>query len=131
MSLRLLGSKNLLRGWRLLQPDVLSHDAASCSLSRLSQCAGDKPELLYPEAAAELRALGHETTLGYVAEAAATVLHETGLLPHVNAGVMGAADLRTLRTVSASQGLMLESTSARLLERGQAHHDCPDKVRSG
>jgi len=90
--------------------------------------AGDKPELLYPEAAAELRALGHETTLGYVAEAAAAVLRETGLLPHVNAGVMGARDLAALRRASASQGLMLESTSARLLERGQAHHDCPDKV---
>ena len=60
------------------------------------------------------------------------MLRETGLLPHVNAGVMGGRGPQAaLRTVSASQGLMLESTSARLLERGQAHHDCPDKVRSG
>ena len=57
------------------------------------------------------------------------MLRETGLLPHVNAGVMGAEDIRLLRAASASQGLMLESTSARLLDRGQAHHDCPDKVR--
>jgi len=98
-------------------------------VSNQPRCAGDKPELLYPEAAAELRALGHETTLGYVAEAAAAVLAKTGLLPHVNAGVMGAPDLAALRRASASQGLMLESTSARLLQRGQAHHDCPDKVR--
>ena len=57
--------------------------------------AGDKPELLYPEAAAELRALGHGSTLEYVAAAAAAVLRDTGLLPHINAGIMGANNMLT------------------------------------
>jgi FO synthase len=88
---------------------------------------GDKPELRYPEAAAELAAMGHASTLDYVAAAAGAVLAATGLLPHVNAGVMGAPELRALRAVSVSQGLMLESTSQALLLPGGAHHGCPDK----
>ena len=56
--------------------------------------AGDKPELLYPEAARELRELGCDSTLEYVAQAAAAVLAETGLLPHINAGTMGLAEVR-------------------------------------
>jgi hypothetical protein len=89
---------------------------------------GDKPELLYPEALAELQAMGYNSTLQYVAAAAQAVLTHTGLLPHVNAGVMGRAELAQLREVSASQGLMLESVSERLLQPGGAHHACPDKV---
>ncbi len=66
-------------------------------------CAGDKPEAAHAAAAAELRALGHGCTLEYVAQAAGAVLAATGLLPHVNAGVMGEPDLLRLRRVSASQ----------------------------
>lgn len=51
-------------------------------------CTGDKPELLYPEAAAELSAMGYGSTLEYVAAAAEAVLQQTGLIPHINAGVM-------------------------------------------
>lgn len=54
---------------------------------------GDKPEELYPEAAAELASLGYSSTLDYVRAAAAAVLKETGLLPHINAGTMGVADM--------------------------------------
>lgn len=54
---------------------------------------GDKPELLYPEAAAELAAMGYSSTLEYVEAAAAAVLAETGLMPHVNAGVMSQQDI--------------------------------------
>lgn len=74
--------------------------------------------------------MGYASTLDYVAAAAGVVLRETGLLPHVNAGVMGRRELRALKAVSASQGLMLESTSPALLLPGGAHHDCPDKVAS-
>ena len=108
-----------------------------CSQSRHSVLSsppslpGDKPELLYPEAAAELAAMGYGSTLEYVAAAAGAVLAQTGLLPHINAGVMGRQELRALRGVSVSQGLMLESTSQALLLPGGAHHDCPDKVKSG
>ncbi len=56
------------------------------------------------------------------------VLEKTGLLPHINAGVMSREDVALLRGVSASQGLMLESISDKLLERGGAHYRCPDKL---
>lgn len=89
---------------------------------------GDKPELRYSLARKELAELGHETTLSYLVEMAEMVLRETGLLPHVNPGLLPDDDLEALRRVSISQGIMLESTSERLLARGQAHHGSPDKV---
>lgn len=88
---------------------------------------GDKPELRYRVARDELAELGFETTLQYLAHAARTVLDETGLLPHLNPGVMSAADLALLRATAPSMGLMLESASARLAEKGHAHHGSPDK----
>src|ERR671918_294484 len=72
---------------------------------------GDKPELRYRVARDELHALGCETTLEYLERAAAAVLDETGLLPHLNPGVMTAAELAALRPVSASMGIMLETTA--------------------
>ena len=141
--------------------------------------AGDKPELLYPEARQELRQMGYDSTLEYVARAAAAVMEHTGLLPHINAGVMGLSEVhgpflkwipftahrvrkvlcdltrllilwprgpgfshracgdpvlccggqvQALRQVSAGQGLMLETSSRRLMQEGMPHHDCPDKV---
>uniref|UniRef100_A0A383WB30 Radical SAM core domain-containing protein n=1 Tax=Tetradesmus obliquus TaxID=3088 RepID=A0A383WB30_TETOB len=88
---------------------------------------GDKPELLYPEAAAELAAMGYSSTLDYVAAAAAAVLAETGLMPHINAGVMGQQDIERLKAVSASQGLMLEGVAPALAAPGGPHWGCPDK----
>jgi FO synthase len=88
---------------------------------------GDKPELRYTAARDELAMLGHETTLSYLAEACRQVLSHTSLLPHVNAGVMTPEDLAMLREVSVSQGLMLESSSERLMRRGGPHHGSPDK----
>ena len=89
---------------------------------------GDKPELRYRAARAELSELGCETTLEYLARAADAVLTETGLLPHLNPGVMTHADVRALRAVSASMGLMLESISERLSSRGGPHFGSPDKA---
>jgi FO synthase len=89
---------------------------------------GDKPELRYRAARDELAALGCETTLEYLGRAAAAVLEETGLLPHLNPGVMTRDDIRALRPVSASMGLMLESTSERLSARGGPHFGSPDKA---
>jgi FO synthase len=89
---------------------------------------GDKPELRYRVAREELQALGCETTLEYLARAAEAVLVETGLLPHLNPGVMTRDDVRELRSVSASMGLMLETTSPRLSERGGPHFGSPDKL---
>jgi FO synthase len=87
---------------------------------------GDKPERRYRKAREELAALGHETTLSYLAATAGLVLR-TGLLPHINAGVMTAGELASLRSVSASQGLMLESSAERLCRKGGPHFGSPDK----
>jgi FO synthase len=88
---------------------------------------GDKPELRYEIARQELATLGHATTISYLAEMAEVVFKETGLLPHVNPGVLGRDDIVRLREVSVSQGLMLESASARLCEKGGPHYGSPDK----
>src|SRR6476619_3704067 len=88
---------------------------------------GDKPELRYRAARDELAALGCETTIEYLARAAEAVLTEAGLLPHLNPGVMTQDDVRELRRVSVSLGLMLETTSERLSARGGPHFGSPDK----
>ena len=89
---------------------------------------GDAPERRYAVAQEWLEARGFSRTIDYVRHCAELVLKETGLLPHINAGVLGEDDYRMLRPFAASAGLMLESTSERLLEKGGAHHGSPDKV---
>jgi FO synthase len=88
---------------------------------------GDKPELRYRAARDELARLGHDSTISYLAAMAALVLRETGLLPHLNPGVMSADDIARLRVVSVSQGLMLETSAERLSQRGGPHFGSPDK----
>jgi FO synthase len=88
---------------------------------------GDQPELRYRTAADELARLGHRTTLSYLAEAARAVHEQTGLFAHLNPGHLTPSDVAALRVVSLSQGLMLESASERLCERGGPHHGSPDK----
>src|SRR3954466_9824992 len=97
--------------------------AAGCTEALFT--LGDKPELRYRAAREELAALGCETTLEYLDRAARLVLEETGLLPHLNPGVMTRDDLRALREVGASMGLMLETTSERLSARGGPHYGSP------
>src|SRR5579864_5761211 len=91
---------------------------------------GDQPERVFPEAKEFLKALGFERTLEYLAAMCELVLERTGLLPHSNPGLMGAADLRRLRETNVSVGLMLESASPRLLRVGGPHWKAPDKVPS-
>ena len=88
---------------------------------------GDKPELRYGAAREALERLGHESTLSYLGEMAGLVFRETGLLPHLNPGVLTRTDIDRLRPVSVSQGIMLESASDRLLRRGGPHFGSPDK----
>ncbi|MBX3510149.1 MAG: 5-amino-6-(D-ribitylamino)uracil--L-tyrosine 4-hydroxyphenyl transferase CofH [Hyphomonadaceae bacterium] len=88
---------------------------------------GDKPEERWPQAADALRALGFSTTLEYVGHLARLVFERTGLLPHLNAGVMTEDEMRALRPAALSMGLMLESVSPRLCEKGGPHFGCPDK----
>lgn len=82
---------------------------------------GERPEDRYRVAREELAQLGYGSTIEYLAAMSDLVVRETGLLPHLNAGVMGAEDLARLRRVSVSQGLMLEGTAGVLLARGGAH----------
>jgi FO synthase len=89
---------------------------------------GDRPEARYRIARQWLESKGFESTLHYVREAAAGVRDRTGLLPHINAGCMTAAEMAMLRPGCASMGLMLESTSERLCARGGPHFGSPDKV---
>jgi FO synthase len=89
---------------------------------------GDKPELRYEVARRELRDIGCETTLEYLGRCARLVLEETGLLPHLNPGVMTRAELEALRPVSASMGIMLETTAERLGAKGGPHWASPDKI---
>lgn len=88
---------------------------------------GDKPEYRYHVAREALAEMGHSTTISYLVEAARVVYRETGLLPHVNPGLLDAKDLAALRAVSISQGIMLESSSERLCEKGGPHYGSPDK----
>src|SRR3954447_8490178 len=89
---------------------------------------GDRPEDRWPEAREWLDEQGYDSTLAYVRAMAIRVLEETGLLPHLNPGVMSWEELNRLKPVSPSMGMMLETTSRRLFEtRGEAHHGSPDK----
>ena len=88
---------------------------------------GDKPELRYRAAREGLAELGYETTLDYVAALASLVIEETGLLPHLNPGVLSSEDYGKLRPLAPSMGLMLETVAERLSEPGQPHYGSPDK----
>ncbi len=89
---------------------------------------GDRPEDRWPEAREWLDAEGYDSTLAYVRAMAIRVLEETGLLPHLNPGVMSWEELNRLKPVSPSMGMMLETTSRRLFEtKGEAHFGSPDK----
>lgn len=89
---------------------------------------GDKPELRYKAAREGLKELGQESTLSYLRDMAQLVLDETGLFPHLNPGLMDADEMAELRKVSISMGIMLESASDRLTEKGMPHYGSPDKV---
>ncbi|MEU6932385.1 bifunctional FO biosynthesis protein CofGH [Streptomyces sp. NPDC046374] len=89
---------------------------------------GDKPEERWPEAREWLDARGYDDTLAYVRAMAIRILEETGLLPHLNPGVLSWTDFQRLKPVAPSMGMMLETTSERLWsEPGGPHYGSPDK----
>jgi 7,8-didemethyl-8-hydroxy-5-deazariboflavin synthase CofG subunit len=88
---------------------------------------GDKPELLFPQMRETLRRLGYKSTLHYLEAMCAKVLRESTLLPHPNPGLMSAEWLERFSHVAPSMGLMLETTTARLLAKGAPHDNAPDK----
>lgn len=89
---------------------------------------GDKPEDRWPEAREWLDAHGYDDTIAYVRAISVRILEETGLLPHLNPGVMSWTDFQRLKPVAPSMGMMLETTATRLWsEPGGPHHGSPDK----
>jgi FO synthase len=105
----------------------LCRQGASVGCQEALFTLGEKPELRYSAARRALQEMGFSSTLDYVKEVARRVLAETGLLPHINAGCMDADEIAGLRQVSASMGIMLESASQRLCEKGMPHYGSPDK----
>jgi FO synthase len=89
---------------------------------------GEKPELRYKAARDALAEMGYESTTDYLFAAAKAVFEETGMLPHLNPGNLEPEELARLKTVSPSMGIMLESASERLCEKGMPHYGSPDKI---
>ncbi|MGD9961025.1 bifunctional FO biosynthesis protein CofGH [Nocardioides sp.] len=114
-----------------LSPDevvAIAREGAALGCKEALFTLGDRPEDRWPEARAWLEAAGYASTLEYVRAMAIVVLEETGLLPHLNPGVMSWAELSRLKPVAPSMGMMLETTSSRLFETpGLAHYRSPDK----
>ncbi|MBP0460368.1 bifunctional FO biosynthesis protein CofGH [Streptomyces montanisoli] len=114
-----------------LSPDevlAIAREGAALGCKEALFTLGDKPEERWPEAREWLEAEGYDDTLAYVRAMAVRVLEETGLLPHLNPGVMSWTDLQRLKPVAPSMGMMLETTATRLWsEPGGPHHGSPDK----
>jgi len=114
-----------------LTPDEvlkIAQDGAKAGCKEALFTLGDKPELRYKAARDGLKSLKQDSTLSYLRDMAQMVLDETGLFPHLNPGLMAADELAEMRKVSISMGIMLESASDRLTEKGMPHYGSPDKV---
>lgn len=114
-----------------LSPDevlAIAREGAEMGCKEALFTLGDRPEDRWPEAKEWLEAEGYDDTLAYVRAMAIRVLEETGLLPHLNPGVLGWTDFQRLKPVAPSMGMMLETTATRLWsEPGGPHHGSPDK----
>ena len=114
-----------------LSPDevlAIAADGAALGCKEALFTLGDRPEARWKQAREWLDAHGYDDTLSYVRAMAIRVLEETGLLPHLNPGVLSWGDFQRLKPVAPSMGMMLETTSTRLFtERGGPHFGSPDK----
>ncbi|CAN1516478.1 FO synthase [Mycobacteriaceae bacterium] len=118
------------RGMYLEPADVVALAARGAELGCKEALftLGDRPEARWPQAREWLDERGYDSTLSYLRAMAIRVLEETGLLPHLNPGVMSWTELSRLKPVAPSMGMMLETTSRRLFEvKGEAHYGSPDK----
>ena len=105
-----------------------AREGAAQGCKELLFTLGEKPELRYKAARDALAEMGFESTLHYLRAAAELVFKETGMLPHLNPGTMTPEEIEWLRPVSPSMGIMIESTSDRLTEKGMPHYGSPDKI---
>jgi len=114
--------------WTMLPEEVRGccHAGRALGCIEALMCLGDKPERVYRSYRHTLGVLGAESTVGYVAACCRIALDE-GLLPHTNAGLLSRDEMAALKPLNVSLGLMLESISPRLRERGGAHQQAPDK----
>ncbi|HYB89423.1 MAG TPA: 7,8-didemethyl-8-hydroxy-5-deazariboflavin synthase CofG [Candidatus Binataceae bacterium] len=114
--------------WTMMPDEIAewSRRAHALGCKEALMCLGDKPEVAFKEFRATLKSLGARTTVEYVARACEIAIGE-GLLPHTNAGLMSRDEMRQLRPLNASMGLMLENISPRLRARGGVHQAAPDK----
>src|SRR6266566_4367404 len=114
-----------------LSPDevlAIARQGAALGCKEALFTLGDRPEARWRQAREWLDAHGYDDTLAYVRAMAIRVLEETGLLPHLNPGVLSWQDFQRLKPVAPSMGMMLETTAARLFtERGGPHFGSPDK----
>lgn len=88
---------------------------------------GERPEQKYAEANSWLNSLGHSSTIEYIQEMSELVLEKTGLLPHTNAGSMTKKEMSMLKDTNVSLGVMLETSSERLMGKGMPHEGAPSK----
>ena len=118
-------------GARIMTPDEVEavvREGERLGCKEVLFSLGEKPERRYSEARARLEALGYRRMTDYLEHMCAWVVEETGLIPHVNAGTLDDDEIAMLKPVSGSMGMMLETTSRRLMQKGGAHYACPDKV---
>src|SRR5260370_28770296 len=114
--------------WTMMPAEIAEWSARGAELGckEALMCLGDKPEVAFKTYRETLETLGVRTTIEYVGRACEIALAK-GLLPHTNAGLMTTDEMRTLRPLNASMGLMLENISTRLRGRGGGHQAAPDK----
>ena len=105
----------------------LAKKGAELGCTELLFVTGDKPELKYPVYKEALKKLGYDTTADYLIALGEAGLKE-GIFPHTNLGLATSEELLGFRESNPSMGLMLENISPRLLQKGEAHYRCPDKV---
>lgn len=114
----------------MLEPAQVMAIAKAGSKFRCTEAlfvTGERPEQKYGQAGAWLRSLGHSTTVEYIREMSELVLEKTGLLPHTNAGSMTKKEMSVLKDTNVSLGVMLETSSDRLMGKGMPHEGAPSK----
>jgi FO synthase len=114
-----------------LSPDqvlAIARQGAALGCKEALFTLGDRPEDRWRQAREWLDASGYDSTLSYLRAMAVRVLEETGLLPHLNPGVLSWQDFQRLKPAAPSMGMMLETTSGRLFtDKGGPHYGSPDK----
>ncbi len=114
----------------MMSPDQVLSIAQRGKMTRCTEAlivTGERPEARYLQAKEWLKSLGHSSIVDYIREVSEMVLHKTGLLPHTNAGCLTKKEMSLLKDTNVSLGLMLESSSERLLRKGMPHEMAPSK----